>query len=74
MTQPPFTLRPQADIEAELLRALDELCAAEPIEERVSWWGGRAVALLWALGADELEAIGAMYQTWQERDRQYGED
>lgn len=70
MTPPTrFRLRPQSDIEAELLAAIAELCAADPTnEERVSWWGGQVVALLIALGAERGEAIEAMYRTWQARD------
>jgi len=74
MTDPqPFHPRPQPEIEAELYRILDELVNADPTsEERVSWWGGQAVALLWALGAAHGDAIDAMYQTWRDRDREDG--
>lgn len=64
-----FHPRPQAELEAELLRLLDELQAADPAsEERVSWWGGQVVAILWALGAERGDAIEAMYRVWRDRD------
>lgn len=64
-----FRLRSQAELEAELLTAIDELLAADPTnEERVSWWGGQVVALLWALGTERGDAIETMYQTWRARD------
>lgn len=65
----PFRPRPQPELEAELLRLIDELQTADPTSaERVSWWGGQVVALLWALGAERGDAIEAMYQSWAGRD------
>ena len=67
-----FALRPQGEVERALYLALAELEQADPTdEERVSWWGGRVVGLLLALGAEEGEAIDAMYTAWRDRDREY---
>lgn len=68
MTGPHYRLRPQAEIEARLLELIDSLPTVDDTnEERVSWHCGQIVALLFALGAEQRQAVGAMYRLWRGR-------
>lgn len=68
MTGPHYRLRPQADIEARLLELIDSLASVDDTnEERVSWHCAQVVALLFCLGAEHRQAVGAMYELWRNR-------
>ncbi len=75
MTGPHYRLRPQADIEARLLTLIDALASVEDgNEERASWHGGQIVALLFALGAEQQQAVAVMYNLWRDRKNNEGDD
>lgn len=70
-----YRLRPQAEIEARLLELIDGLASVDDTnEERVSWHCAQMVALLFALGAEHLTAVGAMYDLWKNRKNNEGDD
>lgn len=63
-----YRLRPQPDIEARLLALIDSLASVDDTNaERVSWHCAQIVALLFALGAEHGQAVGAMYGLWRSR-------